>query len=307
MNYLVLSKKIGLATGVKCRLNHSLKNCSSFHLGGTAGVFAEPKSVDELVSIVKYLRVEKISYFILGNGSNVIFSDKPYDGVIVCTKKLNKINIKSNIVHAESGVDLDILISLTVKKGLAGLEELSHIPGSLGGAVWMNAGAFHGEVSDYIVSVKILDSKNRIKTLNRPEIDFGYREVPTLANAVVLEVKFRLFKERVKDITRRRKEIIKKRNRKHPLKYPSAGSVFKRPEGHFVRRLIEESGMAGKRIGGAQVSKKHPGFIVNLGNAKSSDVIKLIKFVRERIYQRFRLKLELEQVVIGHDLQKMLE
>lgn len=307
MDYSELKRDMKDKTGVKCYLDHSLKMCSSFHLGGMTKVFAVPATVDELVEAVKYCRSKKVPYFILGNGSNVIFSDKSYEGVIINTKKVKNIKIKKNIVTVGAGVDLDILVMNAIRKGLAGFEELSHIPGSLGGALIMNAGAFHGEISDYLVDVKVLDSRNRIKRLSRYNIDFGYREAPPLDQMVILEARFRLFRENVKDLLRRRREIIKKRNRKHPLKYPSAGSVFKRPEGYFVRRLIEQVGLPGKRIGNAQISKKHPGFIVNLGNAKSKDVVKLIKIVRDKIEKNFRIRLELEQIIVGDDLKKTIQ
>ncbi|MFH1283290.1 MAG: UDP-N-acetylmuramate dehydrogenase [bacterium] len=307
MNYTNLKRSLESKFNIRCKLNHSLKLCSSFHLGGTARLFAEPATTAALVSLIKFCRLEKISYYMVGNGSNVIFSDKPFEGVIITTKKINRIKFRKNIIVAEAGINLDTLVKRSIKKALAGFEELSHIPGSLGGAIRMNAGAFHAEVADYLVDVKVLDPQNRIKTLNRYNIDFGYREAPPLNSMIILEARFRLFRDNVKDLMRRRREIIKKRNRKHPLKYPSAGSVFKRPEGYFVRKLIELSGLPGKRVGGAQISKKHPGFIVNLGNAKSSDVVKLIKIIRDKIFKNFKLNLELEQIIVGDDLMRMLK
>jgi len=307
VDYSAVRTKITTQLSIRCTIDQSLKQYSSFHLGGKARLFAQPTTTVALADLVRLLRRERVPFLIIGNGSNVIFSDQPYEGVVICTTKINCVRISGTGVFAEAGVGMDLLVVAAINKGLAGFEELSWIPGSLGGALVMNAGAFHAEIADYLVSVTVLDPRGRIRTLHRDEVRFGYREAPPLETMVILSARFKLFKEKRQDIMRRRREIIRTRKHKHPLRWPSAGSVFKRPEGYFVRRLIEEVGLPGRRIGGAQVATKHPGFIVNRGNARGADVVRLIKLIRDRIYKRFRLRLELEQIVIGEDLKKILE
>ncbi len=285
---------------LELKYDHQIKEYTSFKIGGKADIFAIPMSVSALESLVKTLGDFQVSFFVLGKGSNIIVGDKGYRGVIIYTGELKKVIIKDNIIKAEAGISLASLANKALETGLSGLEFASGIPGSLGGALYMNAGAYGGEMQDVVKEASLLDYSGRRLVLKKEELDLAYRhsilqEKPLIAVEITLELKAgkaEEIREKMKDLNQRRKE-------KQPLEWPSAGSIFKRSPGYYAGPLIEEAGLKGLRVGDAQISEKHAGFIINLGNATAADVRELIEKVQEIVYRKKGVKLEVEPRFIG--------
>lgn len=280
----------------KILCNEILSSHTTFRIGGPADYFVMPASVVELRDVINICKKENVKYFILGNGSNVLFSDDGYRGVIIeIGKAFETITIKDTIVTAGAGVMLSKLANIVAEQSFSGLEFASGIPGTLGGAVVMNAGAYGGEMKDVITSVKVLDG-DLVRTLPLEEMNFGYRtSIIQRKHYFVLEATFRLNKVVDKQVIyNTMKELNQKRRDKQPLEFGSAGSTFKRPEGNFAGTLIEQSGCKGYRVGDAMVSEKHAGFVVNVGQATAADVLAVIHHVQEVVQRKYDVTLEPE-------------
>ena len=274
---------------------------TSFRCGGAADLFVVPGSLGELMNVLDALRREGITHLVLGNGSNVLFTDGGYRGVVVrIAEGLDRVRIEGQTVFAEPGVSLAKLSKLAAAEGLSGLEFACGIPGSLGGAVFMNAGAYGSEMKDVLLSVASIDRSGYMHDRKKDDCALGYRKSIFMENGeTILGVKLLLKPGLRSEIEETMREYNRKRNSNQPVHLPSAGSFFKRPEGHFAGRLIEDAGLKGLQIGGAQVSPQHAGFLVNLGNATASDVIDLMRVVQETVFDRFGVMLEPEVRIIG--------
>ena len=250
---------------------------------------------------MKILENEKIPYFIMGNGSNLLVSDKGIEGAVIEIGSLmNNITVNGDKIYAEAGALLSSLSAAAADNSLTGLEFASGIPGSVGGAVFMNAGAYDGEIKDIIVSARAITCEGNIITLSKDELDLSYRHsVIEEKGLIVIGAEFKLMHGCQDEIRKKMADFASRRRDKQPLNYPSAGSTFKRPEGYFAGKLIEDSGLKGKMIGGAQVSEKHAGFIINTGNAKSSDISALIDYCIETVYNKFGVVIKPEVRIIG--------
>ncbi|MCB5246323.1 MAG: UDP-N-acetylmuramate dehydrogenase [Candidatus Cloacimonadaceae bacterium] len=282
---------------------------TSFKIGGPAEVFCQPKSIYELIDILKFAISFNINYFILGNGSNILVSDKGIEGIVIKTSALNKMERKENLISGYCGASLKNLCYFAREEGLSGLEFASGIPATVGGAVFMNAGAFGYEIKDVLLSsdylepnLDSLNSLNPIKHLSAKEHNLAYRS-SVFQKQKLIHIKsiFQLQPEDPKIIAERMHSFENKRKEKQPLDLPSAGSVFKRPDGFFTGKLIEECGLRGYQIGKAAISEKHCGFIVNLGGATAADVLALIKYVQDAVYSKFGVNLETEIRFLGKE------
>ena len=279
----------------------SMKNLTSFKIGGRVKVLVSPSEIESFAVVFKFLKKYNIPYFLLGNGSNILFKDKDFFGVAVSSKNLNKIRIlENNIVECESGVNLFKLCRFLKTNSLSGMEELFGIPGSLGGAIYMNAGAYGVEIKDLLLCVCYFDEKENLVEKETKDLDFFYRySVFQKTNNFIVSAKMKLRNGKADDIEKKMKEIFQKRVEKQPLNFPSAGSVFKRPKGAFAAKLIEETGLKGLRVGNAMVSEKHCGFIVNLGGATAEDVETLIEKIIKIVKIEKNVDLEKEIKIIG--------
>lgn len=277
-----------------------LKKHTTFRIGGYASFFVSPENETETAALIKSLNENDIKYYVLGNGSNVLVSDEGFDGVIIYIgEKLSKITIKENIIVAEAGALLSRVAREAYKSSLTGMEFAAGIPGSIGGAVVMNAGAYGGEMKDIIVSAKVCDKNGNIIVLSKEELDLSYRHsIIDEKKYVVLSCSMLLEKGNADAIKAQMDELGRKRREKQPLEYPSAGSTFKRPEGYFAGKLIEDAGLKGYTVGGARVSEKHSGFVINEGEATAEDVKKLISEVSDEVYRQFKVRLEPEVKIL---------
>jgi UDP-N-acetylmuramate dehydrogenase len=282
--------------------NEPMKNRTTFRAGGPARCLVEPESLEQLQEVLEYVRAEKIPFYIIGNGSNLLVSDEGYDGVIIqLFKKLSKIRISDDRMLLEAGVLLVRAANMARKEGLAGLEFASGIPGTIGGAMVMNAGAYGGEMKDVVERVRVVTSDGQIRDYTGEEMAFGYRTSRiTAEGSVVVEVELKLHKDDPAQIQARMDELKAKRLEKQPLEFASAGSTFKRPEGYFAGKLIQDAGLRGFSIGDAQVSEKHCGFVINRGGASASQIAQLIREVQRRVYENSGVQLETEVRFLGH-------
>jgi UDP-N-acetylmuramate dehydrogenase len=276
------------------------KEFTSYKVGGKIDIIVYPENVEDLLWLFEFIKKTGIKYFICGNSTNILVSDNGFRGIFIKTERLKNIEVDNLIVKVQSGFLWDDMIKISVNNGLDGLVKTSYIPGSVGGAVRMNAGAFGEETFDCLESVAVIDLNNlELKTFKKKDIVYGYRYVRDIEIFFILSGEFRFRKSDKEELLNLRNEIIKKRIEKQPLDYPSAGSVFKRPLNNYASKLIDECGLKGLSVGGAMVSKKHCGFIINYNNATASDIYSLIKKVREIVYNKTGIELELEQVLVG--------
>lgn len=291
----------------RLRFNEPLSIHCSFKIGGPADIFAEPQSEQEIIDLLLFALRQNIDYFILGNGSNLLISDKGYRGLVIVTSRLNKISRDEECISAYCGAVLSQVCNYALEFGLSGLEFASGIPGTVGGAVFMNAGAYGGEVKDTLYLSRCLNpeptaltAKNPVIYLKNSQHHFAYRSSLLQTNSLILlSSVFKLSKEAPQRIKDKMDELKSQRNSKQPMNLPSAGSVFKRPDGHFTGQLIDECGLRGYRIGDAAISEKHCGFIVNLGKASFQDVVELIRYTQTLVKERFGVLLEPEIRIIG--------
>lgn len=281
--------------------NEPMKLHTTFRIGGSADFFVKPESEDEIKALIECAGKYNTAYYILGGGSNLLVNDEGYRGLIIqLGDEFSGIGMSDDTtVIAKAGARLSKVGNFAASKGLAGFEFASGIPGTVGGAVVMNAGAYGGEIKNIIVSASVLTSDNRIQMLSADELELGYRtSIIQRKGWTVLSAKFKLEHGDEARIREYIKELAIRRREKQPLEYPSAGSTFKRPEGYFAGKLIEDAGLKGFSIGGARVSDKHAGFVINTGGATASDVIRLTDEIKKKIMEIYGIKLELEVKVI---------
>ncbi len=292
----IKKKKIGTV-----KENIDLKKYTTYKVGGIARVLVYPKNEKKLLLLINKIKSENIKYKILGNGSNLIFSDNLFNGVLIKLDFFNKVKVKDTIITAGAGASLVKLSYLALKEGLTGLEFASGIPGTIGGAVFMNAGAYKSDMGYIVSEVKVITPDFKIKTLYNKDLNYKYRTSFLKQNPeyICLEAKIVLMhgdKKLIKELmeTRRQKRLLSQ-----PLDYPSAGSVFRNPEGNFAGKLIEDCGLKGYRIGGAKVSSKHANFIINDNKATANDVKNLIDYVHDKIKEKTGVDLKIEQEFVN--------
>lgn len=281
--------------------NVFLKEYTSYKTGGRAKYFAMCYNNDDIRQALDFANSNKLDYEVIGGGSNLLISDDGYNGLIICTAKLNRyiINYGNNIIKCGAGINLADLVYYTCSHGLSGMEAMAGIPGSTGGAVKMNAGAYNQEIKDTNIKATLMDKNGSIVIKTNEEIGYGYRLSPGTSGYIVLWAEFLYSRKESEELLKIRKEILAKRKEKQPLHRPSCGSVFKRPEGNYAGTLIEKCGLKGCRIGGAEVSIKHANFILNEDNASSSDIYNLIQHIQKTVYDKTGIKLEPEVRMIG--------
>ena len=281
--------------------NVSLKDYNTYRIGGKTRYLVKPYNIDSLKELLIYIKNNNLKYIIIGNGSNIILPDSDYDGVVILLSKLNEIKIYENTVNAFCGVSLTYFVNELVKNNLGGLESLSGIPGTLGGAIVNNAGCYGQTISDKLDSVTYLEN-GEIKTINKEECNFSYRDsiFKKNKNFIILSAKFKLDYKNKEEMLNDIKENIIKRNTSQPLNYPNAGSVFRNPIGYSAGKLIEDAGLKNYHINGAYVSDKHANFIINKDNASSEDIIELIEYIQKEISEKYNIKLKLEQEIIKY-------
>lgn len=292
-----LEKEIDKRKIGKVEKNVSLKKYTTYKVGGKASLIVTPKNVEKLIELLKLLKEYNIDYKILGNGSNLVFSDKVYKNVLIKLSMLNDLEINDTVIKVGAGYSLIALAIKASKASLTGLEFATGIPGTVGGAVFMNAGAYKSDMGYIVSEIKVINPNLEIETIYNKDLNFKYRSSFLQKNRdyICLEATLVLRygkKEAILEVIRDRKE---RRLESQPLEYPSAGSVFRNPEGMYAGKLIEDIGYKGKRIGDAMVSTKHANFIVNMGNASGDDIKKLILEIKEKVKEKYDVDLKIEQ------------
>lgn len=281
--------------------NVPMKDHTTFEIGGPAETFICPNLYEQLSCLIKYCNDENVPYFILGCGSDLLVSDKGVSGVVVdMSSVMNGMYTDNNKVIAQAGATLKDVCDLAAYSSLSGLEFACGIPGSVGGACFMNAGAYNGQISDVLESVMVVDKLGNISTIEASNLELGYRTSRIKTDGLcVLEACFNLSAKPMDEILDVMDDLTERRESKQPLEWPSAGSTFKRPEGYFAGKLIMDSGMQGRSVGGAEVSTKHAGFIINKGDATASDVLGLINLVQQEVKSQYNVDLEPEVRFLG--------
>lgn len=282
-------------------LDEPMSKHTTFRVGGPADYFVMPKNVQEVQDVVALCHQMGVPYYVVGNGSNLLVSDRGYRGVILqIYKEMNQIQVEGTTVKVQAGALLSKVGSKTLEAGLSGFEFAAGIPGTVGGAVVMNAGAYGGEMKNILKSATVLSPEGRVFTLYNGDLELGYRtSVIAKKEYVVLEAEYELQAGEKEAIRARMDELKVQRATKQPLEFPSAGSTFKRPEGYFAGKLIQDAGLRGFQVGGAQVSEKHCGFVINTGDATAADILRLMELVSEKVMQQFGVKLEPEVKMLG--------
>lgn len=278
-----------------------MRKHTSFKIGGPAEIFISAGSAEEAVRAVRLCREENIPFEVIGNGSNLLVADCGVRGAVICIGRgMSRITIENNIMRAEGGALLSAAARAAQRASLSGMEFAAGIPGTVGGGIYMNAGAYGGEMKGIVRSVLYADGEGRLKRAEKDELDFSYRHsMFSDKKLIILEAEIELKHGDAERINEEMTELNRRRAEKQPLEYPSAGSTFKRPEGAFAGRLIEEAGLRGFSVGGAAVSEKHAGFVVNLGNAAAKDVSELINSVSNTVFEKFGIRLEPEVRFMG--------
>ena len=278
-----------------------LKKHTTFQVGGNSDCLIFVEKEKELADLCKYLDSENIPRFLIGNGSNLLVSDEGFDGVILETRRLfSDIKVEGETIIAKAGALMSKIGFVALENELTGFEFAAGIPGTIGGGVVMNAGAYGGELKDVITSVRVLTKEGEFMEIPCEDMGFGYRtSVVRKKDYIVTEVKLKLSKGNKEEIKATMEDLMERRKSKQPLEFPSAGSTFKRPEGYFAGKLIEDTGLRGYTVGGAMVSEKHCGFVINKGDASASDIDRLIKDVSERVKETFGVTLEPEVIRLG--------
>lgn len=284
-------------------VNASLSKYTTYKVGGIAKVLVYPKNTEKLIELMQLLRKNQIKHFILGNGSNVLFSDNTYDGVIIKLDNFNEIEFNETTIKVGAGYSLIKLAMEAVKHDLAGLEFASGIPGTVGGAIFMNAGAYNSNMAHVVSSVDILTDELKVITLSNEEMKFAYREsiLQHKKDYICLGATLKLecgIREELELIMKDRKL---QRKRTQPLEFPSAGSVFRNPTGMFAGKIIEDLNLKGYQVGGAKISEKHANFIINTGNATASDIKQIIDLVKTKVKEKYNIKLRVEQRLVNWD------
>lgn len=282
------------------RREEPMKNHTTFRIGGPAKYYVTPENVDELILVTGLCKSQEMPFFVIGSGSNLLVSDAGYPGVVISTENLDHCRINRERIRAGAGVKLSKMAKQAMEHALTGLEFAAGIPGTVGGALVMNAGAYGGEMKDVLVSAVLLTREGNVVKKKAEELELGYRtsRIPS-EGLTVLEAEFELRPGNKDKILQLMNELAAKRREKQPLEYPSAGSTFKRPEGYFAGKLIEDAGLRGFQVGGAQVSEKHCGFVINRNQATAADVLELCRQVSEKVKDQTGVELEMEIKRLG--------
>ena len=284
------------------KIDEPMKKHTSFKVGGPVDILVIPETYEQIRDTIALTKQNNIPCLVIGNGSNLLVRDGGVRGVIIKLSKLNKVTVEGESIIAQGGVLLSKVSAIAAKNSLTGFEFASGIPGSVGGALTMNAGAYNGEISQVVENATVLDKQGNIVRLFKEDLELGYRMSAIIKYGyTVLEAVFKLQKGDSEKIISRIQDLGRRRREKQPLEYPSAGSTFKRPEGYFAAKLIEDSGLKGVHVGDAEVSKKHSGFIINKGNATANDILNLIEIVQNTVKEKFNLDLHTEVMIIGED------
>ncbi len=301
MNVAFYNKLIKIIDETRVLIDEPMKRHTTFRVGGCADFFVMTRSAKEIQDVLSLCEQENMPYYILGNGSNLLVSDKGYRGLILqIFKEMNQIEVQGTTVKAQAGALLSKIGAAAYEAGLTGFEFASGIPGTVGGAVVMNAGAYGGEMKDILESVTVITPEGEFLTLSNGELELGYRtSIVAVRGYIVVEAIFRLQAGDKKQIRARMDELRQQRTSKQPLEYPSAGSTFKRPEGYFAGKLIQDAGLRGFQVGGAQVSEKHCGFVINKHEATAADISELIRQVSDKVTEQFGVELEPEVKRLG--------
>ena len=301
MNKEIVTQFQEIAGTEQVLIQEPMKNHTTFRIGGPAACFVRPQDAGQVERILHICRENEVPWFILGNGSNLLVSDRGFDGVIIqIYRNMSRIQVSGHHMTVQAGALLSAVAKQALREGLSGLEFASGIPGTVGGAVVMNAGAYGGEMKDVVESVTVLDEEGAVRKLAREELQMGYRtSLVKKKGYTVLEAVLKLNDGDPAAISARMEELKEQRVSKQPLEYPSAGSTFKRPEGYFAGKLIMDSRLRGFLVGGAQISVKHCGFVINTGDATAEDVVRLIRQVQDIVYEKFHVKLEPEVRFLG--------
>lgn len=281
--------------------NESMSRHTTFKIGGDADMFVSVESVDELVALIRLAKAKNVKYTVIGNGSNLLVGDKGIRGLVIeIGQGLAGYEVRGNAIYAEAGILLKKLASVAAAESLSGLEEVSGVPGTLGGGIFMNAGAYGGELKDTVKKVTYIDCNGELHTIDASECDFGYRKsIFSSGDKYIVSAELELKKGDKDEILSEMADYTKRRREKQPISYPSAGSTFKRPEGYFAGTLIQDAGLKGYRCGGAEVSELHAGFVINCGGATAQDVIDVIEHTKETVLEKFGVELEPEVRFLG--------
>ena len=284
------------------KIDEKLSSYVNFKVGGPADILLIPKSKEQVIKSVEVCKENKIPFYLIGNGSNILVRDGGFRGVVISLKEVNTIIVDGDKIEAECGAMLKAVSDKAMENSLTGFEFACGIPGTIGGAVFMNAGAYDGQIAHVIESAEIIDEECNIVRLSNKDLDFGYRSSIVMKKGyTVLSAVFKLEKGQVKTIKELVDDLTNKRESKQPLEYPSAGSTFKRPTGYFAGKLIQDAGLKGYSIGGAAVSEKHSGFVINKGNATAKDITDLIKYIQDEVKRQFGVELHPEVRIIGEE------
>jgi len=299
----IYNKLIKILDSALVKLDEPMSKHTSFKIGGPADILVIPRNEEELIKILKTTKEEGIIPYVIGNGTNLLVLDKGIRGVIIkIANNMNNMSFDGTRITAHAGVLLSTLSKAAMEKSLTGLEFAGGIPGTVGGAVCMNAGAYGGEMKDVVESVEAIDFNGDVKKYDKEEIQFGYRtSIFQKEKLIILKVHFQLQKGNYNEIKKRMDELSQRRKKKQPLWEPNAGSTFKRPNGSYAGYLIEKAGLKGYQIGGAQVSEVHAGFIVNKGNATAKDILLLIRHIQKTVEEKFNIKLVPEIKILGEN------
>ena len=297
-----IMKEINNETSSLCLMNEPLKKYTTYGIGGPADLMIFPKSKQDLIKVIEIINENKIQLTILGSGSNVLVSDDGIRGVVISLKNsLKQIEVADNILYAECGTMLGKIVRYAVKNDLIGLENLNGVPGTLGGALIMNAGAWGGEISENLVHVELINSKSEVKKIQKKDLNFSYRQSSFDKDDILLSAKFNLKKADKNIIKENFMEAQSGRKKSQPLNKRSAGSLFKNPKNSSAGKLLDDAGLKGFSIGDAKISEKHANFFINDGNASSSDMLMLIKKAHQEVKDRFNVNLSLEVKLLGFD------
>lgn len=286
----------------KIKYNEPMSKHTTMKVGGPVDIMVSPNTIEEIVDVIKYAKENNLPVKVIGNGSNVVVSDLGIEGIVIkLTCNMSNAMIDGEHIIAVAGTSMPKVASIAKQNSLSGFEFACGIPGTIAGGVKMNAGAYGGQLEDVFVSCKYLDNELNLKEIESKDMNFSYRHsiFAENPNYIILEVKLKLNKSNIEDIDKKMKENMLSRKTKQPLEYPSAGSVFRRPEGYFVGKLIQDSGLRGVSVGGAQVSEKHTGFVINRENATCEDVRNLIKLIQKTVHEKFNVELKTEVEFIG--------
>ena len=302
------SKDINLFTSFydkeDIKIDEKLSQYVNFKVGGPADILLTPKNKEQVIKTVNVCKENNIPFYVIGNGSNLLVKDGGFRGVIISLTNVNKVLVNGERIEAECGAMLKSVSDKAVDNSLTGFEFACGIPGTVGGAVFMNAGAYDGEISHVIESAEVINEDGEVIKLSKEELHLGYRSSIVMEKGyVVLCATFKLNKGTVKSIKDLVADLTNKRESKQPLEYPSAGSTFKRPVGYFAGKLIQDAGLKGYSVGGAAISEKHSGFVINKGGATAKDILDLIHHVQDEVKKQFGVDLHTEVRIIGEDLE----